>query len=435
MKTYRQAYVKPTWGLATEVIYNRVDNWIEDIPVALRWQSAAPDSLFRINADQGDNPIGNYDQPENHRIMQDGKAAVGVYKSLSAPNATDNYLNAMFPDTGSILNRTEQAGWVFSDTGEMYFAFKMIKPYAWYHQTPTDPANKVKTTTQLHPTKQLYYSYNILRSQADKNGWVLEAADAAEYADFASFRNAVLANATVDSSHTWSSDHPSVAAVSTDGKVTAAVPGTATITATTEDGSYTASCLVTVILEPLFEDSFAGGLASWDFFGSTAWSIQGSGTEALLTGSTTLTGPQRAVVKAAALPYRSQDYSLSFTAEADRFRTMFRYTSGTSFYFLEFKNTSIVELRKYPNASTPVQVGIAVDIAAVLPGFNLEARHPYKVEVLGSEYKLYIDDVLVAAFTDADLTAGGIGFALKSAGPAVHLLVDQVVVMPRIATP
>ncbi|WP_256865208.1 fibronectin type III domain-containing protein [Paenibacillus sp. 32352] len=199
LRTYRQAYVRPTWGLSTEVTYDRVDNWIEDIPVVLRWHSPKPNPLFRLSVDQGDAPIGNYDQPANHRIMQDGKAAVGVYKLLNTPSS--NFINAMFPDTGSIIAREEQAGWVLCDAGPMYFAFKMIKPYSWYEQTPTDPANKVKTTAQLHPTKQLLYSYHILRSQADTNGWVLETADASEYKDFAAFKNAVLANTTVDSTH------------------------------------------------------------------------------------------------------------------------------------------------------------------------------------------------------------------------------------------
>ncbi|MCY9695120.1 OmpL47-type beta-barrel domain-containing protein [Paenibacillus alginolyticus] len=199
LKVYRDAYVKPTWGLSTEVTYNRVDNWIEDIPVALRWHSAKPNPLFRINTDQGDSTVGNYDSPATHRIMQDGKAAVGVFKLLNNP--TTNYINAMFPDTGSIITRQEQAGWVFSDTGPMYFAFKMVKPYSWYYQTPMDPANKVKTNARLHPTNTLTYSYNILRSQADTNGWVIETADASEYADFASFKNAILNTTTVDSTH------------------------------------------------------------------------------------------------------------------------------------------------------------------------------------------------------------------------------------------
>jgi len=558
MSVYRQAYVKPTWGLASEVTYDRVDNWIENIQVALRWQSAKPDSLFRVNADQGDSPIGNYDQPENHRIMQDGKTAVGVYKSLSAPGATDNYLNAMFPDTGSILTKEEQGGWVFSKTEQMYFAFRMIKPYAWYTQSPTDPANKVKTTTQLHPTKQLSYSYNILRSQADNNGWVLETAGLSEYADFAAFKNAVLTGATVDSSHIdednprliytnlsghtmditfdrasgayagthkvngqpigytafklfdtpwlqqdrgatiftategnerltydfgswtvtasdpnaqvpvsgvalgastltvgagktaaltavvspanasnkkvlWSSSSQSIAALSAGGTVTGVAPGTAVITATTEDGAFTAAATVTVTAEPLFQDTFAGGLGNWDLFGSTAWEIQGTGQAAVLKGTTTSTGPQRAVVKTSVLPYSAQNYTMAFGAESDRFRALFRYSSSTNYYFMEFKNTNTAELWKYASSSTPAQVGTTVNIGAVLPGFDLTAHHAYEIKVDGSAFKLTIDGVAVTTFNDTALTAGGIGFSVKGAGTTpVQLLVDDVTVMPNV---
>ncbi|MCL6458036.1 MAG: LamG domain-containing protein, partial [Gorillibacterium sp.] len=186
---------------------------------------------------------------------------------------------------------------------------------------------------------------------------------------------------------------------------------------------------------PLFEDSFADGLNKWDLFGSTAWRIQGSGTEAQLIGSTTLTSPQRAVVKSAMFPFSATDYSLEFTALADRFRTMFRYSSSTSYYFLEFKNTSLVELWKYPNSSTNEMVGTQVNIAAALPGFDLKARHQYKVEVNGAEFKLYIDGTLVTIFTDSTLTAGGIGFSLKSVGPAVSLTMDHVAVHSLAAAP
>jgi hypothetical protein len=184
---------------------------------------------------------------------------------------------------------------------------------------------------------------------------------------------------------------------------------------------------------PLYEDSFAGGLSNWDLFGSTSWQIQGSGAEAQLKGTTTSTSPQRAVVKQSSLPYSSKDYSLEFTAKGDRFRAMFRYTSGTSYYFLEFKNSKFVELWKYPNSSANVQVGIPVDIGAVVPGFNLTDWHQYQVEVKGAEYKLSVDGTLVTTFTDPTLMAGGIGFSMKSVGPAVNLNVDQVVVRPVAA--
>ncbi|WP_158602320.1 S-layer homology domain-containing protein [Cohnella endophytica] len=188
---------------------------------------------------------------------------------------------------------------------------------------------------------------------------------------------------------------------------------------------------------PLYEDSFAGGLGNWDLFGSTSWQVQGNGTEAQLKGTTTLTGPQRAVVKATQLPYTVTDYNLEFKAQGDRFRTIFRYSSSTSYYFLEFKNSNFVELWKYPNSSTTEIVGAPVNIATAIPGFNLTDWHQYKVEVKGSEFKLYIDGTLVTVFTDSSLMAGGIGFSLKSltAGTAVYLNVDQVTVAPIAAAP
>lgn len=53
------------------------------------------------------------------------------------------------------------------------------------------------------------------------------------------------ANAT-NKSVTWSSSDSGIATVTTAGKVTAISPGTATITAATKDGGYTATCTVTV---------------------------------------------------------------------------------------------------------------------------------------------------------------------------------------------
>ena len=49
-----------------------------------------------------------------------------------------------------------------------------------------------------------------------------------------------------DKTVTWSSDDKAVATVDADGKVTAMAPGTATITVTTADGGFTATCIVKV---------------------------------------------------------------------------------------------------------------------------------------------------------------------------------------------
>ncbi len=44
----------------------------------------------------------------------------------------------------------------------------------------------------------------------------------------------------------WYSNNPSVATVDSDGNVTALSPGEAIVTATTEDGGFTANCYITV---------------------------------------------------------------------------------------------------------------------------------------------------------------------------------------------
>jgi len=56
----------------------------------------------------------------------------------------------------------------------------------------------------------------------------------------------VLPENATNKNVTWSSSNQSVATVDQSGNVTADIPGTATVTVTTEDGGYTATCLVTV---------------------------------------------------------------------------------------------------------------------------------------------------------------------------------------------
>ena len=53
---------------------------------------------------------------------------------------------------------------------------------------------------------------------------------------------------------TWSSSDEAIATVAADGKVTAVAEGTATITATSAEGNYTATCAVTVLAGPVATD-------------------------------------------------------------------------------------------------------------------------------------------------------------------------------------
>ena len=67
----------------------------------------------------------------------------------------------------------------------------------------------------------------------------------------------------------WSSNKESVATVDANGKVTAVKAGTATITVTTEDGSKTASCIVTVVPELMAAPVWINGSSAslkWDAY-------------------------------------------------------------------------------------------------------------------------------------------------------------------------
>ena len=64
----------------------------------------------------------------------------------------------------------------------------------------------------------------------------------------ASLTATVLPADATNKAVTWSSDNPDVATVDDVGKITALSAGTATITVTTVDGSFTASCVVTVTI-------------------------------------------------------------------------------------------------------------------------------------------------------------------------------------------
>ncbi len=70
----------------------------------------------------------------------------------------------------------------------------------------------------------------------------------------------------------WVSNNTSVAMVSDEGVVTAKAKGTATITVTTEDGSFTDDCVVTVLAAPVVS-------ATFDFTDNSTWAFPISKTE------------------------------------------------------------------------------------------------------------------------------------------------------------
>ena len=73
----------------------------------------------------------------------------------------------------------------------------------------------------------------------------------------------VMPENTANKSVTWSSSNPSVATVNENGRVTAVAEGKATITATTLDGGYTATCAVMVTRNEIPKTGDSNHIAGW----------------------------------------------------------------------------------------------------------------------------------------------------------------------------
>ena len=81
----------------------------------------------------------------------------------------------------------------------------------------------------------------------------------------------------------WSSSDPGVVMTDQTGKITSLSPGTATITATTLDGSFTDECEITVSGEIKGEKK-TGVLAHWDFRGTVSTTANNTPATAILSG-------------------------------------------------------------------------------------------------------------------------------------------------------
>ena len=78
----------------------------------------------------------------------------------------------------------------------------------------------------------------------------------------------------------WSSSNNAIASINSSGTVTAVAPGTATITVTSQDGSKTADCTVTVTAQPYHVLDFEpGNLTGWTVTSGTAFSNSGVCTD------------------------------------------------------------------------------------------------------------------------------------------------------------
>ncbi len=196
--SYLYGYIKPHFGLCSQTETGAFDHHSSTRAI-LRWHTPEPDGTFYVSiCDPGG--TGNNLSPLTgdksfHKMMQHEYTLIGtVNKDRSSDN---NSLSAVFPADGAVLKRIEASGWVFAHGGSTLFAYRCAKPYYWEKFR-----NDIK-----YSGATLAYNHDVVRSDADKNGYIVETAEVESYAgggldaELNRFKEAVLSQSKVDFSH------------------------------------------------------------------------------------------------------------------------------------------------------------------------------------------------------------------------------------------
>ena len=159
-----------------------------------KWVSDKPQSPFCPMQDNPQRPYRLSDGKANSfgygenpftQVLQHKRALVGV---TSVPENYPHWkMYAPFTTTGAILKRVEKDGWVFCHGGSVMFAFRYAQPAHWEKHRPKE-------------------NCDVLRSEARKNGWMLQTAPAADFAgggadaELARFSDEVIQKVRFDAS-------------------------------------------------------------------------------------------------------------------------------------------------------------------------------------------------------------------------------------------
>ncbi len=137
-------------------------------------------------------------------------------------------------------------------------AGKGIFKHIFMH-APTDYYGNVVDVTNLAPNIGADNNYNT--GVVDVTGVSVSSQSGTLYPNQTEQLTATIAPANATSKYvTWSSDDETVAIVDTDGLVTTVNAGTATITATTLDGGFTGTTVITVSIDATLSDLKVSGL-------------------------------------------------------------------------------------------------------------------------------------------------------------------------------
>lgn len=171
----------PTSGLYKET-KRQMMKWISDKPVStFAVQQENPQRPYK-KGETIKNAFG-YGENAYGQLMQFEGTQIGIYAVPDADLFWKFYVP--FTQSGAIVKRAENSGWIFCHGGSVLFAFKSIKPCTW---------GKVQEKC------------DVLWCDARKNGWILETSEAKPYAggdatmELARFASDVMKKSKIDSS-------------------------------------------------------------------------------------------------------------------------------------------------------------------------------------------------------------------------------------------
>lgn len=144
-----------------------------------------PDQMIKGVAKEGK---PSYDMPDKllggsrfERVFQDLDTVVALYDI--PPGTRFPHINGFF--SKDLVNVTEDAsGWIFAQGGNTYLAYRPLAPYTW------EPLVKFKSSWS---DERIPTGDRRLVSPHLKNGTIVQAASAREFADFEAFKRSIRA--------------------------------------------------------------------------------------------------------------------------------------------------------------------------------------------------------------------------------------------------
>lgn len=219
----------------------------------------------------------------------------------------------------------------------------------------------------------------------------------------------------------WSSSNGSVVSVSSDGIVTAVAAGSATITATTVDGSFTDDCSVTVseFIVPVIDEDFSAGASNFTVVDGGDWGVSG--------GRYVLSNPQTFTTSGLLGQISVHDTVLAgdFSAGAvlnitgttgdwDDLALIFNYQDAGNFYYVSLNENATSNA--YTQGVFKVVNDTPTELADITASISTDTDYLVEVVRSGSSIVAYIDSTQVASVSDSTFSGGKVGLGSKNNG-------------------